>query len=231
MRIFFFMLLLLLSEYSVAVGNWSMPRFLFNTFNLRISPLSLVDFYSGACYKFGLECKVYRAYAITVEYGGYVPVFKKYANIKGSIINVGIRRYFWESDDHNGGYFSLNYQYKEQSFVYRDNFKSTSTYSKDYSVQKYVNCVNFNIGACAAYERSFVVDVYAGAGIRLKRVNSSVSLEELRSGEEYSGSPALRLMVKPGSFILPDLNIGIRVGLLLSSQNRYAMRKTKPKFQ
>jgi hypothetical protein len=180
-----------------------------------------------------LECKVFREYAITAEYGGYLPHFNKLVNVKGSLIEVGIRRYFWECYDHNGGYFSLNYRYKEQSFGYHDNFKSTIPYSKDYKVQKYVNCINFNIGTCSTSDRGFVFDAYVGVGIRIKGVGSSVSLDELKNGEEFSHSPALRFMVKPGSFIWPNLGIGIRVGFLLSSMNSYTETgsKPKPKFQ
>ncbi len=232
MRILVFFLLFLLSENVWAVGNFRKPRFLYNTCNLRTSPFSLLDFYSGSCYKIGLECKVFRQYAITVEYGGYLPDFNKLVDIKGSLIEVGLRRYLDNNYDHNGAYLSLNYRYKEQSFGYHDDFRSAIPYSKDYKVKKYVNCVNLNVGVCSVSERGFVFDLYAGVGIRMKSVRSSLSLDELKNGEAFSRSPVLRLMVKPGSFILPNLSVGIRLGILLSSWNKYvdSRPKTQPKF-
>lgn len=141
-----------------------------NNFNIRLAPLSLIDIYSGSCYKGGIELKIFKNNSITLEGGGYFRNFNGLKNIKGHVLDFGIRHYIENNLSNNGIYLSVNYFYKEQSFDYGDSILITPDYFKEYRVHKFVNCINLNFGICAISEQNLFIDFYAGIGVRTKKI-------------------------------------------------------------
>ncbi|MCH2229236.1 MAG: DUF3575 domain-containing protein [Crocinitomicaceae bacterium] len=184
-----------------------------NKLSVRLAPLSLIDFYNGSCYKIGLEVSLFKSTSITADYGGYFKNFNVWKNYTGYNIDVGLK-YYLKHQLHQGFYISLNYFYKNQGFDYKDSIKeASSAYYTEYRTQKYVTCVNINIGMLNLYNKRFILDFFGGIGIRYKNVSSSISIDDLKNGIEYNDSQSLYFIVTPGEFIYPNINLGLRIGV------------------
>lgn len=184
-----------------------------NRFNIRIAPLSLIDFYNGSSYKLGFEAQPIKRFSITGDFGGYFKQFNARKNYTGFNIDLGIRYYLNRNKLNQGNYLSINYFYKDQGFDYHDSIQANPVYYSEYRTQKYVTCVNINYGWLKIYKNRLVIDFFAGIGIRYKKVNTTLALQELEKGQEYSDSQSLYFLVTPGKFIYPNINLGMRIGL------------------
>lgn len=184
-----------------------------NRFNVRIAPLSLIDFYNGSSYKIGFEVQPISRFAITGDFGGYFRDFNFWKNHSGYNIDIGLRYYLNRHSLNQRFYLGINYFYKDQGFDYHDSIQTALPYYTDYRTQKYVTCVNINFGWLKIYKERFILDLYAGIGVRHKKVHSTLTLQELDKGKEYSDSQSLYFLVTPGKFIYPNINIGMRIGL------------------
>ena len=182
-----------------------------NKYSVRLAPLSLIDFYNGSCYKVGLEIPLFNNTSITADYGGYFKNFNVWKNYTGYNIDFGLK-YYLKNQLYKGLYVSLNYFYKNQGFDYKDSIQASTTYYTEYRTQKHVTCVNLNIGIVKLYSKRFILDFFGGIGIRYKNVNSSLPIDVLRNGIEYSDSQSLYFLVTPGDFVYPNINIGLRIG-------------------
>lgn len=181
-------------------------------FIVRLAPLSLLDSYNGPSYKLGIEFQTDLRWAFTTDFGGYFRNFNWFRNYSGFNFDFGIRHYLKNENSRKKYYLSLNTFYKEQGFDYSDSFQSVITYHTNYHTQKYVSCINLNFGKILSFKNRLEVDLFAGVGIRFKKVNSSLSLDELETGIEYSDSQSLYFLVTPGKFIYPNINLGLRCG-------------------
>lgn len=184
-----------------------------NRFSIKIAPLSLVDFYNGSSYKIGFEVQPISRFSVTADFGGYFRNFNAWKNYSGYNIDVGLRYYLNSHSVNQRYYLGLNYFYKNQGFDYHDSIQASPSYYTDYRTQKYVTCININFGWLKIYKTRFILDLFAGIGIRYKNVNSTLTLQELEKGKEYSNSQSLYFLVTPGKFIYPNVNLGMRIGL------------------
>lgn len=186
-----------------------------NTFNVRVAPLALLDVYSGSCFRVGLELRVVGKNSLTIEGGGYLRKWNGMTNMKGHILEIGVRHYFSEVQNSIGRYIAVCGSYKEQSFVYQDSIMTSSPYFTEYKTQKYVTCVNVNIGQSFIRKQRILFDVYAGLGIRIKNVSSTLSSSEFELAQRYGDSQSLYFMVTPGKFVWPNVNLGLRIGYII----------------
>lgn len=181
-----------------------------NRFIIRIAPLALIDVYNSSNYKFGFEVQPFHRFAITGDFGGYFKTFNLWKNCTGFNIDIGFRYYLNRHRLNQRFYIALNYFYKEQGFDHDDSIIDVPF---TYRTEKFVTCSNVNFGWVKIYKKRLVLDLFAGLGIRIKKVNSTVTHEELDKAKEYSDSQSLFFIVTPGKFIYPNLNIGMRIGL------------------
>ena len=184
-----------------------------NRLILKVAPLSLIDFYSGSSYKFGFEIKPISQLSITGDFGGYFRNFNVWKNYSGYNIDLGVRYYLKKNSLNERYYLGVNYFYKNQGFDYHDTIQSNIEYYTDYRTQKEVTCANVNFGWLKNYRQRLVIDLFAGIGMRYKKVDSTLTIEELEKGKEYADSQSLYFLVTPGKFIYPNINVGMRIGL------------------
>lgn len=183
--------------------------------NLRFAPLALGDIYSGACIRGGAEIKVIENWSVSLEAGHYLNNFNGMKQIKGILTDLMVRRYFSSLDSASQIYFSINYTFKKQSFNYHDSILTILPYFVGYQTRKLINCINLNIGYYKVLKKRILLDAYAGVGIRMKVVDSTLTDSEFDKAKEYNDSQSLYFMVTPGKFFWPNLNLGIRVGYVI----------------
>ena len=189
-----------------------------NRLNIRATPLPLLDFYSGSCYKIGVEIKPFKRFSITGDFGGYFKNFNGVKNYSGYNLDFSLRYYVNKPNDKNQKYYlSLHYFYKDQGFDRSDSInKKTSPNILTYHTQKYVSAIGANFGWQKIIKKRLIIELFAGLGVRLKKVNSTLSSEDYKKVEEfYWDSMSFHFLVKPGNFIYPNFNLGFRIGVIL----------------
>ncbi len=186
-----------------------------NRLNVRMAPLSFIDFYSGSCYKLGFEVRTFRQFSITGDFGGYFRNFNGFKNFSGYNVDIGLRYYLNKNYINQRFYLMLNYFYKNQGFDFTYFVQEETANKTEFRTQKYVTCMNVNFGWLKLYKNRFVLDLFAGIGVRYKKVNSTLSEQKFQTGNVYSDSQSLFFVLTPGKFIYPNINVGLRIGLRL----------------
>jgi len=182
-----------------------------NNLSVRFAPLSLIDFYNGSSYKLGFEKKLFQSTSFHADFGGYFKNFNGLKNCTGFNADIGLRYYFIDKQINQGTYLTLNYFYKEQGFNKHDSIQSNPTYFKEYRTQKYVTCLNLNIGYLEIFYDRLILDVFGGFGVRFKKVNSTLQDEEFENAIYYSDSQSDYFIVRPGKYVRLNFNVRFRV--------------------
>lgn len=181
---------------------------------LQISPLALVDVYSGSNYKIGTTIRLTESFFFSADFGGYFKNFTMFRNNKGFVSDFRIRYQF--PDSYSG--ISINYFYKQQAFDYHDSFKSNPGVPITVHTQKYINCLNVNYEHWFPFlinERAYFT-LIVGAGIRFRNVISTLQTKkEFYDLEEAGDSPAFLMNMFPGNTPRLNANIGLRLGFYL----------------
>jgi hypothetical protein len=94
-----------------------------------------------------------------------------------------------------------------------DSILVTPAYDLEYRTQKYVTCLNFNIGYLEVFYDRIVLDVFGGFGVRLKKVNTTMESEEFENAKYYNDSQSLYFIVRPGNFVSLNFNVRFRIGI------------------
>ncbi len=188
-----------------------------NRLNIRVAPLAFLDFYSGIGYKIGAEIKPFKRFSITGDFGGYFKNSNGRRNYSGYNLDFSLRYYLNKPFNGNPRCFlSLHYFYKEQSFDSSDSIDKANPSILAYHTQKYVSVIGVNFGLQRIYKKRLIFEVFAGLGVRFKKVNSTLSSEDYKKLEEfYWDSMSFHFLVKPGNFIYPNFNLGFRIGVIL----------------
>lgn len=148
-----------------------------------------------------------------LEYGGYFPNFNGLRNLEGSLYNGEWRHYLLsKSVRNNGVYLAADVFYKEQRFEYQDAFVDIPDEKVTIYTEKYVACFNINLGMCAISEKRLLLDFFVGLGIRNKVIHCSYAIDDLEKMREFRDSQSLHLLMAPGKFTYPNLNLGFRLG-------------------
>ena len=190
-----------------------------NRFSLKINPLPLLDIYGGISWRIGTEFKLKNNIAASLEYGKYFNYGTKglKLNTKGDIIRVEVK--YYRNDDKLclGGFFSLEYLYKNTSFDYIDSIKiaSTPTYEKRYTIYKEISCLTFKVGELNVYKNHFLVEWYMGVGLRFYTCGHNTLTDEENDGVlrgEGHGDLSGDAMRVNAFKIFPNLSAGVKLG-------------------
>lgn len=179
--------------------------------NIKLSPLSLIDVYNGGTYKLGLEYRFLPSISLGFEAGKFFNNFTWLKNIKGVLLKSELRCYM--PINYNGTFISFEYFYKEQSFMYTDIVKATLEYSKEFTVQKFVNCYNLRIGKYFSNNHGFV-EYSLGIGYRDKVIYSNITEYETDHLKEYGDSQPRFFIATPGKKHLLNIDFCLKMGLI-----------------
>jgi hypothetical protein len=196
-----------------------------NRFSLKLTPLALLDIYGGNSFRIGTEFKLKNNIAASLEYGTYFSYSAKgffeplKIGTRGNILRAEVKYYRNNDKLCTGGFFSLEYLYKNISFDYIDSISIAPkpTYEKRYTIYKEISCLTFKVGELNVYKNHFVVEWYAGLGLRFYTCGHNTLTEEERNGlltGEFHGGLIGDAQRVNAFKILPNLSLGIKVGYL-----------------
>jgi hypothetical protein len=194
-----------------------------NKFYVSLSPCGLIDVLDYPSIRINGDVKVFKNISIFVE-GAFFPsvgdrFYKEDAS--GFIIKPGVKFYLKKEKIINGKYIGLEYQYKQQYYHLHDSIEINggNPFYKRYGMTRYVNCINIKYGELTNLSRRWVVEWFAGIGIRY--FHSFTNLEQ----EEYDGiiqkealgnsSMAGSQVRTIGNRVYPNFTAGCKLGYRL----------------
>lgn len=181
-------------------------------FVIRLSPLSIIDVYNGGNLKFGTEIKLFQHTSIAGDFGYYFTNFSGRLNMHGFNVYGELKHYLQHKNDGNiGMYLSLNAFYKEQQFDFIDHLVADESISVRIQTEKFVGYTGINFGYVDIKKR-LVLDYFCGLGVRFKQVNSNFTEKDFNDFVDLRDSQAGYFIFTPGTFILPNFSLGIRIG-------------------
>ena len=193
--------------------GWLIPDFEINSrVCVKIVPLSNLGIYVGPSFRAGVEYKIKNSISFYNEFGWF------YVYGQGGLTKFEIKKYLNNSNLNVGDYFSAELFYKYQQFNTSDTIgfitssKTTTSYYKDYSVSKNVECLTIKYGNMTVYKYGFVVDLFVGLGVRLKQAYNTLTTDE-NNHIEHSSDYGPNVFVNEAGFkVYPNFDIGIKVG-------------------
>lgn len=194
-----------------------------NKFWINTAPLSLIDVFGGNSYRIGIEYKLYKNITNSIEFGKYFNYAKTgflyllKINSQGYIVRASLKYYLNKNKLAVGNYLSIEYLYKNITFDYIDSIliKPNPTYAKQYTIHKEISAVTVKYGLVKIYKSRFVIDLYAGVGVRyFSKGYFTLTPEEeegLLAGENH-GDWVGAGQRATGDFWIPNVNAGIKIG-------------------
>ena len=178
-----------------------------------VEPIALIDFVSGPSYRFGLAYTKDK-WSFYGTAGGYFQM--------GYIVRAGVKRYI-KKDGNRRHYLALEYinDWHRYSLTdYYEQYDSTSPerYVIDanrrvsYTDTKFDNALSLQYGLETYWRHHWVLDFYAGAGIRYKNTSVSIPSSEQSQLYYFNSSEIYGIRDQPGSSVVPDIRLGIRIG-------------------
>jgi hypothetical protein len=181
--------------------------------SLSADPLSLIDVFSGPSYRLGLETRLCPQLSLYLEGGGYIRVPGLYKNVAGYTLKAELKSYVNNND--LGSYLSLAYFYKRQTYTVNDFLKPTNT-PLYYTTDKKVHALTIKYGYVDNIKKRLIVDYFCGLGVRYKDVDCiGITLYEIAHRRGTSESEFGYFRDLYGISVLPNLDIGIRIGWIL----------------
>jgi len=185
-------------------------------FIIKVPVLGFIDVFGGFSYRVGTEFKIHNNISAYIEYGKYFPSTEKR---NGDLFKAEIK-FYKNKERSTGGYFSIEYLYKNVTFNFADSIAipSTSRYEKDYIIHKEISCLTLKWGNLTVYKSKLVFEYYGGFGVRYysNAYNNLTPLENqyILTGENHGDlvGDALRSV---GTFWAPNINVGIKIGYLI----------------
>jgi hypothetical protein len=221
MRLIVIALLLLSSHIGLAQKDTVL---LDNKFALKTSPLAFIDPYGSYSYRLGMECKLVKNFAFSIEAGKYYNVggrFQVKINPQGFIIRPEIKWYMNTDKLSAGDYMSLDFFYKKIDFDYKDSlqFYPSPAYQKQYSIWKEVYSANVRYGVLVVHRNKIITEGYVGVGIRYITGHNSLTPDEndhILTGENHgdvigAGQRAI-------SGLYPNVTAGFKIGYSFKSK-------------
>jgi hypothetical protein len=194
-----------------------------NRFCINTAPLSFIDVFGGNSYRIGLEYKLYKNIAHSIEIGKYFNYSAKgfftplKINPQGFIIRTSLKYYLNKKSRTVGDYLSIEYLYKNITFDYLDSIriKPNPVFQKQYTIHKEISAVTIKYGSTKIFKNRFVIDLYAGIGARFfTKGYSTLTPEEeagVLTGENHDDLVGGGQRVYK-DFWIPNLNAGIKLG-------------------
>jgi hypothetical protein len=183
-----------------------------NKLSLNFAPLPLLSFpYSSV--QFGAEVKLYNNISGAIQAGFFSPT----SQVNGYIIRPEIKLYLNSSGQASGDYCAIDFMYKKESYNYTDSILLTPAYVKTFPENKTVYYFDIKYGEVIIGGNVIVVDVFFGLGVRVKRVTSNLTPQEVSHMDftppgETDPSDIDGGTYEIGNFIYPNIEAGITIG-------------------
>ncbi len=182
-----------------------MPRII-----IKAAPFSLLNPYDGPSARLGIEYKVKRDVNLYNEVGYF------FINT-GAITKVELRKYLNNLEVEScvmssREYLSFEFAFKRQEYKAGDSVYVNPGiyYYKDFSVRKSVECFTVKYGTLFVYKSGLTIDLFIGAGIRMRQGCNSLNKEEnIKSSSDYGPNVAVNYA---GRMIFPNVDIGLKIG-------------------
>lgn len=183
-----------------------------NYFTLYAEPVALLDFENGPSYRFGAEYAFAHNWAIYGGAGGYFQ--------QGYILRAGIKKYFDVGEPVRSSlgleYINIWHVYTIHDFYFKEDSLEgrVPDDSRPVSItaEKYINSVSFMYTEEHFWRHRWILEFYAGAGIKFKHVLTSIPKSEEELLYHYHESDLEYVSYTPGKFITADIRLGIRIG-------------------
>lgn len=184
--------------------------------SVAVSPLALLDVYSGSAYKAGISMRPFLWLRVTADAGGYLPavteVFTTFSNMKGYHFrgSIGWVDYF------NQFGLGLSYQYKKQDF----NFTATSVSdSLEYTghVSKFAHCFNVTGNINLPISQRLFVEIRADLGVRYRDIFNTQS-DLVDNSYDWQDS-WFSERIKNKQAFMPNIAVAVRLNYTLWKAN------------
>lgn len=207
-------LLLLLAAHISFGQNDSVPNIPPAKLVVKLAPLSLVPVYINPCVKAGVEYRFNNPMALYGEVGSFI------YSAKGFTSKLEFKYYLRESiyRARECNYISAELYYKREAYDTYDTITPDPVDGEvgfpktEYSVFKQVQCFTVKYGVMQVYRRGFVLDFYAGLGIRFKQATNTLSAEDNANMPATSDYGPNLFINKAGNFIYPNFDAGVKIG-------------------
>ncbi|HTB05581.1 MAG TPA: DUF3575 domain-containing protein [Bacteroidia bacterium] len=197
-----------LSHAQIGSGN--------SKFCIEIAPLSWLANLEGYSYQLGTEFRLDNHLSGYVSGEGY---FRggdgdRSNNVRGYNVRLELKYYF--NRDAGGQYVSIEGMYKKQEFNWQDSIHTTPAYQTTFRVSKDVSCLTAKYGCQFLHKSRIVLDCFVGLGVRFKNVTTTLTQQQV-NGLKYNDdssyeSDEIGYLVKPGMYVLPNLEAGFKIG-------------------
>jgi uncharacterized protein DUF3575 len=189
-----------------------------NKIVITFAPLALADIFDGPSCRLGAELKVRRNISCAVEGGGYLKyVDVNKINTKGFLIKPTVKYYLNKNSRIGGRYLALEYMFKDQDYDFEDSMATGEIhFERQYAMKRTVNTLSVKYGDLINYGQYFILEWYAGIGVRHIRSKSALTKEEenmILSGSEYGCLLSEDFIRKTGTMVYPNFLIGLKIGL------------------
>ena len=183
---------------------------------LKLSPLPIIDLFNSPSLRLGPEIKINDKLSFSAEYGMYLPTFVGLKNITGQTIKVELKKYIRDNHAGSKAYCSLEYFYKDNAYDVTDTITETPKYAKTHRYHKYNNCLSIKFGVLSFKKKNFIVEYYAGVGVKYKNVNSGLTSDEfsktIKSTDPY-GQMVSNYRDEVGKIYRLYIDVGFKIGL------------------
>ncbi|AEV97229.1 hypothetical protein A4D02_17310 [Niastella koreensis] len=193
-----------------------------NKFYVSLSPFALIDALDYPSLRISTDVKVYKHFSISVEgalYSLLRTAFYK-ENVTGFAIKPCIKYYFNRQKIMNGLFIALEYQYKQEHYHLSDTIVSAGNgYYKTYGMTRYINCVNIKMGEVENFRKRWILEWFAGIGIRYFNSFTDLSDQEYDGiiyNEKYANTSMTGIQVREvGHHTYPNITLGLKLGYRL----------------
>jgi hypothetical protein len=183
----------------------TMPRLIF-----KVAPVSLLNGYDGPSARGGVEYKLKGNFNLYNELGYF------FYNT-GVITKIELKKYmtgmYAESCIKSSrNYISFEFVFKRQEYGTGDSIfvQGGGHYYKDFNVRKSVECLNVKVGTLMVYKGGLTIDLFMGAGLRLRQgCNNLNKNENIQSSSDYGPNVFTNYA---GRMIFPNVDIGVKIG-------------------
>lgn len=180
--------------------------------SLSISPISLVDGYSGSSLKLGTRYKPIERLAIGLDFGFYLKDFTSvityFNDMNGINLKAHISFYPIKNKPISLG---LLYKYKYQNFNYNDSIINENQVKVD--VSRNSNALNLVAGYDLIFDNRFFIEFQLGIGARLHHSNNSFGSDFQKSAEWRDSQQQFYLLSR--NDILFDATFSMRLSFVV----------------
>ena len=180
---------------------------------LYVEPLAALDGENGQSYRIGAEYAFSPKWGVYGTAGGYFE--------QGYILRAGIRRYTY-TDEYGRGAWSLEYINNWHIHTIKDNYSKYDSSTREnapdnsrpisFTTEKYINAISLIYSIQEFYGHHWVLEGYIGGGVKFKHVISSIPQTQEELLYHYHEDQAENFGVNPGTFIVPDVRMGLKIG-------------------